>query len=94
MSQDDNNNNIKSQPNYIIYSEADSHKNNVKQNIQNILLYALSLATALGLNDLVLTIFDSFQLDNHIIAKSTYFIIMLGVTVVLAYYFGSTVKSG
>jgi hypothetical protein len=87
MSQD--NYNIKSQNKY----EDDKRKNNVKQNIQNILLYALSLATALGLNDLVLTIFDSFQLDNHIIAKSIYFITMIGITVALAYYFGSTVKS-
>ena len=65
---------------------------NIKDNIVTILLYALSLATALGFNDLVLTIFDSFKWTAHILAKTTYVVIMFSVTIGLAYYMNSTIK--
>jgi hypothetical protein len=65
---------------------------NVKKNISSILLYALSLATALGFNDLVLNIFDSFKWTAHIISKTTYVVIMFGVTIGLAYYLNSSIK--
>lgn len=65
---------------------------NIKDNIVTILLYALSLATALGFNDLVLTIFDSFKWTEHILAKTTYVVIMFSVTIGLAYYMNSTIK--
>jgi hypothetical protein len=66
---------------------------NIKDNIVTILLYALSLATALGFNDLVLTIFDSFKWTAHILAKTTYVVIMFSVTIGLAYYMNSTIKN-
>ena len=65
---------------------------NVKDNIVSILLYALSLATALGFNDLVLTIFDSFKWTAHILAKTTYVVIMFSITIWLAYYLNSSVN--
>lgn len=61
--------------------------NNIKDNITSIILYALSLATALGFNDLILTIFDSFKWTNtRIITKTTYVVIMFGITISLAFY--------
>lgn len=66
---------------------------NIKDNIVTILLYALSLATALGFNDLVLNIFDSFKWTAHILAKTTYVVIMFSVTIGLAYYMNSTIKN-
>lgn len=66
---------------------------NIKDNIVTILLYALSLATALGFNDLILTIFDSFKWTAHILAKTTYVVIMFSVTIGLAYYMNSTIKN-
>jgi hypothetical protein len=69
------------------------HPNNISDNITSILLYALSLATALGFNDLILTIFDSFNWTTHIIAKTTYFVIMFGITIGLAYYLNSSFKN-
>ena len=65
--------------------------NNIKQNIGSILLYSLSLATALGFNDLILTIFDSFKYTGHIMAKTTYVVIIFGMTILFAYYLKSTV---
>ena len=66
---------------------------NIKDNISTILLYALSLAAALGFNDLILTIFDSFNWTAHIIAKTIYVVIMFGITIGLAYYMNSTIKT-
>lgn len=70
-----------------------SKTNNIKDNIISILLYALSLATALGFNDLMLTIFDGFSWTGHVLSKTTYVIIMFGITIGLAYYLGSKIKS-
>ena len=65
---------------------------NIKDNITSILLYSLSLAAALGFNDLILTIFDSFKWTAHIIAKTTYVVIMFGITIGFAYYLNSSLK--
>jgi hypothetical protein len=67
--------------------------NNIKENIGSILLYSLSLATALGFNDLILTIFGSFKYTGHIIAKTTYVVIIFGMTILFAYYLKSSVAS-
>lgn len=76
-----------------LLGDAPPKPTNVRDNIASILLYALSLATALGFNDLILTIFDSFKWTAHIISKTTYVVIMFGLTIGLAYYFGSALKS-
>jgi hypothetical protein len=66
--------------------------NNVKENITAILLYALSLATALGFNDLILSMFDTFKWKTHILAKTVYVFIMFGITIGLAYYMNSNIN--
>lgn len=64
----------------------------IKNNVASITIYALSLATALGFNDLILSIFNSFSWNNHIVAKIIYVLIMFGLTIGLAYYFGTNFK--
>jgi len=71
----------------------DPNQSNVKNNIVNVLLYALSLATAMGFNDLILTIFASFNFTTHILAKTTYVIIMFTITIAVAYYLNSTINN-
>lgn len=73
-------------------SDDDQKQGNITNNIVNILLYALSLATALGFNDLILTIFDSFNFKTYILAKTIYVIIMLSATVVVAYQLNFTIN--
>lgn len=72
---------------------SDSQKNKKKivilNNIKYILFYALSLSVALGFNDLVITIFNGFPSSHHIISKTTYIIIMFGLTLLTAYWFSN-----
>lgn len=75
-----------------LFSIDKKDKNNLKDNIVSILIYSMSLATALGFNDLVLNIFDSFKWTGHILAKTTYVVIMFITTIGLAYYMNSTIK--
>jgi hypothetical protein len=58
----------------------------VINNIQTVTLYSLSMIVALGLNDLVLNIFDSFPRSSHVISKVTYIMIMFGFTLLVGYY--------
>lgn len=59
---------------------------NINDNITSILLYALTLAAALGFNDLILEIFESFKWSSRIFAKTIYVIIMFLITIILSYY--------
>lgn len=56
----------------------------IMTNIRSTVLYALSFSVALGFNDVVLTIFDSFTYSQHIIAKTTYVVILFGLTLLAA----------
>ena len=58
----------------------------IMTNVNSILLYSLSMVVALGLNDLVTSIFNSFPNTQHIIAKVTYVVIMFGLTLLAVYY--------
>lgn len=60
-------------------------------NIKSIILYALSMTTALGFNSLMSAIFDSFHAKKVILAKALYVGAILAVTIIVAYYAGSTV---
>jgi hypothetical protein len=60
-------------------------------NIKSILFYSLAMAVALGFNDLMTSIFDSFPNTKHIISKTTYVVILFGLTIFTAYYAGQTV---
>ena len=68
-------------------------KNNTKSNMIAIILYALAIAAALGLNDLILTIFNKLNLTQwgEIVTKIIYVVLIFGAALVLAYYTQSTV---
>ena len=56
----------------------------IMTNIRSTVLYALSFSVALGFNDVVLTIFDSFSYSQHVIAKTTYVVVLFGLTLLAA----------
>ena len=62
-------------------------KKAILSNIRTVFVAALSLSVALGFNDLVETIFNSFPNSHHIISKTTYLVIMFGVTLLVAFWF-------
>ena len=70
-----------------------SNSDNVKNNIIIIILYSLSLTVALGFNDLILTIFNNFKWTQSITAKIVYVSTITVITIIVAYYFNSTIKS-
>ena len=70
-----------------------TNPNNVKNNVIIITLYGLSLTAALGFNDLILTIFNNFKWTQSITAKIVYVSIITVITIIVAYYFNSTIKS-
>jgi hypothetical protein len=74
-------------------SEQNKEKINMLTNVRSVLFYALSLTVALGFNDLILTVFDSFPNTQHIISKTTYVVIMFGVTLLVAHWLYGTIKS-
>ena len=84
------NNQIDKKQEYL-NSSITSIPSNVDRNIKSILIYSLSLATVLGFNDLILSIFNGFKWKTNVIAKIIYFVIMLSITIVLAYYFNSNI---
>lgn len=55
-------------------------------NLRTVLISALSVSVALGFNDLIMTIFNSFPNSQHIIAKTTYLVIMIGITLLASYF--------
>jgi hypothetical protein len=62
-------------------------------NIKSILFYSLAMAVALGFNDLMTSIFDSFPNTKHIVGKTIYVVILFGLTIFAAYYAGQIVIS-
>jgi hypothetical protein len=64
----------------------------VADNFRSIAIYTLSLSVALGFNDLVTTIFNSFRGSKHIIAKTIYVIILFGITLLVARWLSGTVN--
>ena len=62
-------------------------KKAILSNIRTVVVAALSLSVALGFNDLVETIFNSFPNSHHIISKTTYLVIMFGLTLLVAFWF-------
>jgi hypothetical protein len=60
-------------------------------NIRSILFYSLAMTVSLGFTDLITSIFDSFPNTKHIISKTTYVVILFGLTIFTAYYVGQAV---
>jgi hypothetical protein len=56
-------------------------------NVHLVLINALSFSVALGINDLVTTIFNSFpSSNNNIIKKLIYVVIMFSITICAAFW--------
>lgn len=64
----------------------------MKKNIYTIVLYSLSFSIALALNDLIVTIFDSFPGTQHVITKTTYLMLLFGITMLIIYLFSNNSK--
>lgn len=64
-----------------------------RNNVVVIILYALALAAALGLNDLILTIFDKFDWSHtsKIFSKVIYVVFMFAAVLLIAFFTRSTV---
>jgi hypothetical protein len=63
-----------------------------KTNIVSVLLSGLVLATALGFNDLTISLFNTLNWNNHLpIAKGIYFSIMFIFTISIAYYMNKNI---
>ena len=55
--------------------------------IKNIVLSCLSLCVALGFNDLVTTLFNTFLKTETILSRIIYVIIIFAITIVVSYIF-------
>ncbi len=69
--------------------ERDNQKTDEKiiiTNVNLVLINALSFSVALGFNELVTSIFNSFPGSNHILRKTIYVLIMFIITIILAYW--------
>ena len=72
-------NNIKSSPSPL-------SDNIIRENIKTVVIYALSFSVALGFNNLITSIFNNFYETQHIISKTTYVVILFGITLLTAYW--------
>ena len=69
--------------------ESDVHKS-----FKNIVLYSLSFATAMGLNEIIVSIFGKMKLfKTRLFAQIAYVIIMLCITLGVAYLLKQPVKN-
>ena len=55
-------------------------------NVNLVLINALSFSVALGLNELITSIFNSFPGSNHIFKKTIYVLILFVFTIILAFW--------
>lgn len=86
-------NNDQDKPAVRVKVSPEDIREDTKYNLLNILFYSLALAIALGFNDVVTTIFDSFYQSKQIISKVTYLIILIGLTISVAVYSGSRIQN-
>lgn len=71
---------------------SDEKKVNMIINIQVILFYSLILVISLGVNNLFISIFNSFPSTQHIIGKTTYVIVIFGITLFIAHSLSTTIE--
>ena len=64
-----------------------------RDNLIEILIYALAMATALGINDLAMMIFNIYfdEMKNKVISKVVYVTLLLVTTLSVAYFLKGTV---
>lgn len=75
-----------------VLTSNEENKQKTLTNIRYVIFYALSLTVALGFNDLITTIFNSFSYSHNIISKITYVVIMFGITLFVAFWLSDTIK--
>ena len=63
----------------------ENHKYSTKDNIFKVLLYSLTLSVALGVNELMLTIFDSKKNMYNILSKIIYVLVLFSITILIGY---------
>jgi hypothetical protein len=69
--------------------ERDNKKSDEKiilTNVNLLIINALSFSVALGFNELITSIFDSFPGGNHIFKKAIYVLILFIISIILAYW--------
>ena len=69
--------------------ERDNQKSDQKiilTNVNLLIINALSFSVALGFNELITSIFNSFPGSNHIFKKTIYVLVMFIITVLLAFW--------
>jgi hypothetical protein len=66
---------------------------NTKKNINYIILYGLTLATSLGFNNLVVSLFGRFnKVKSRVYANIIYFLLMFCITIFIAYKLKQTLN--
>lgn len=65
----------------------------LKSNTGSVLIYAFSMIVALGINDLISTIFDRFSNRNKIMSKVIYVIIVFVITLLIALWTSKSVET-
>ena len=69
-------------------------KNQFKNNLRIILFYSLSMVVALGINNLMLSLFNMFpKTKNAVISNLIYVVVMIAITMLVVYLFRSTLTT-
>lgn len=59
-------------------------------NVKSVILYSLSLAVALGFNEIMTTIFSSFGNNQHVIAKCVYVMTLFALSIMASYWLSNS----
>jgi len=68
------------------YEREKSDEKIILTNVNLLIINALSFSVALGFNELITSIFNSFPGSNHILKKAIYVLILFIITIILAYW--------
>jgi hypothetical protein len=68
------------------YEREKSDEKIILTNVNLLIINALSFSVALGFNDLITSIFNSFPGSNHILKKAIYVLILFIITIIVAYW--------
>lgn len=70
------------------------HSTDFTRNMQYLLLYSMSYVLALGINELVNTIFDRLSFKSNVISKSVYVVSVFALTLLFIYLFRANLSGG
>lgn len=63
-------------------------------NIRTLLIYSLSIAFSLGMNDLFIKLFSHFSYQNKIIAQVVYILLILGLIIFITVCYQVNISAG